>query len=253
MDNTNRTGMKIFYILILSLLMECLIFIDVYSQKTEHPDSITISIASSLPPLSVLIDSAINHNAMMKFRNLDVITKEYNIKSQNSYWIKNLGIQADARYGTFDNFSTNTSEGQNPSLLATRSTQMNYGIGAFVKLPFYDLLNRKNQMKMARLELSQARSMVDAQRDEIRQTVIRLFNDVLLKQRLLEIKSKNLGNARINMAMVEKQFQNRTVDIAEYARISEIAGRAEADYEAARSDYITAYMILEEITGFEFK
>jgi outer membrane protein TolC len=245
--------MKIPLVAMNIFLFECLIVFAGYSQKEAITDSLSASQVSALPPLSVLIDSAISTNAMVRFRNLDITSKEYNIKAQNSSWIKNFGIQADARYGTFDNFSTNTAEGQTPSILATRNTQMNYGVGAFVKFPFFDFVNRKNQLKMARIELSQAESMAEAQKLEVKQMVIRQFNDVLLKQRLLEIKSRNLGTARVNLAMVEKQFQNRSIDIAEYARITEIAGGAEAAYESARAEYITAYMILEEMAGFKFR
>jgi outer membrane protein TolC len=73
---------------------------------------------------------------------------------------------------------------------------------------------------------------------------------VLLKQRLLKIKSKNLSTARVNMEMVEKEFQNGVVSVTEYARISDIVARNESDFETARTDYVTAYMILEEMIGF---
>lgn len=238
--------------MLLVMLTEQATILPGVSQDLPVADSLVGQSIASLPPLSVIIDSALSTNAMVRLRNLDINSKEFNLKSQNATWFRNIGIQADARYGTFDNFSTNTNEGQTPSTLATRNSQMNYGVGAFVKFPFYDLVNRKNQLKMARIELSQAQTMAEAQRDEVRQMVIRQFNDVLLKQRLLEIKSKNLGTARINLAIVQKQFQNRNIDIGEYARIEEIAGRAEADFEAARSEYITAFMILEEIAGFKF-
>jgi outer membrane protein TolC len=159
-------------------------------------------------------------------------------------------VQADIRYGTFDNFSTNTSEGQSPAVLATRSSQTNYGVGAYIKFPLQDLVNRKNQVRMAQSELDQAHSMAEAQRDEVTQLVIKQYNDVLLKQRLLKIRSKNLSTARVNMEMVEKEFQNGVVSVTEYARISDIVARNESDFETARTDYVTAYMILEEIIGF---
>jgi outer membrane protein TolC len=146
----------------------------------------------------------------------------------------------------------NTSEGQSPSSIATRSNQTNYGIGGFIKFPLQDVLNRRNLIIQAQSELDQAESMAEAQRVELRELVIRQYNDVLLKQRLLKIRSKNLSTSKINMEMVEKEFQNGVVSVTEYARIFDIVARSESDFETARTDYITAYMLLEEIVGFKF-
>ncbi len=204
-----------------------------------------------LPPLSVLIDSATIHNPMIKFREHEVNAKASNLQSQKNYWIRNLGVQADMRYGTFDIFTSNATDGQNPYIYASRSNQLNYGVGAFIKFPFYDFVNRKNQIKQATSELGQAASMADAQLSELRQSIITHYNDVLLKQKMLKIKSRSLGNARINMEMVEAEFTNGHVTVSEYARISEIASSAEADFESAKSELITSLMILEEMVGFK--
>jgi outer membrane protein TolC len=114
------------------------------------------------------------------------------------------------------------------------------------------VLNRRNLIIQAQSELDQAESMAEAQRVELRELVIRQYNDVLLKQRLLKIRSKNLSTSKINMEMVEKEFQNGVVSVTEYARIFDIVARSESDFETARTDYITAYMLLEEIVGFKF-
>ncbi|MBK9392023.1 MAG: TolC family protein [Bacteroidetes bacterium] len=81
--------------------------------------------------------------------------------------------------------------------------------------------------------------------------MITQYNDVLLKQRILKIKSRNMGNARINMDMVEAEFKNGQIPVSEYARISEMTSSSEADFETARSELTTSVMILEEMVGFK--
>lgn len=244
--------MKIFNIVLLIAFVQATTHTTAMAQGPDATGPATISTEFTFPPLSALIDSALATNAMMRFRQQGITGKQCNLNSYRNYWTRNVGLQADVRYGTFDNFSTNTAEGQTPSANATRSNQTNYGVGAYIKFPLQDALNRKNQIRMAQSELDQAQSMAQAQRDEITQLVIRQYNDVLLKQRLLKIKSKNLGTARVNMEMVEKEFQNGVVPVTEYARIADIVARNEADYETARTDYTTAFMILEETSGFKF-
>lgn len=232
-------------------------FLTVSGMWGQDPDSLGFGsipdAGSMLPPLEVVIDSALSNDPTLHYQDLQTLSNEYKLKLSRNEWVKNLGFQSDVRYGTFDNFSTNTGDGQTPSILATKSNQTNYGVGVFLKVPIDALVNHKSQVNLAKTALEQSETMADAQRREIRQQVIRLYNDVLLKQRLLEIRSKNVYSSRINMALVEKQFRNRQLDAAEYARVAEIAGRAEAEYEAARTDYITAFMILEEIAGFKFQ
>jgi len=226
--------------------------IPVYAQTGKEFDLLKDDIESMLPPLETIIDSAIVNNPNVRFRDLQIEVNESKLNTEKSLWTKNLGIQADMRYGTFDNFSTNTAEGQNPALLATRNIQFNYGAGAFIKFPLHDALNRKNQIRMARTEFEQAQSSSLAQRNELRQLIIKQYNDVIVKQRILKIKSKYVETNRINIEMVEKEFLNGIVSLTEYSRISGIFSTTETEYESAKMDFRTAYMILEELAGYKF-
>jgi outer membrane protein TolC len=204
-----------------------------------------------IPPLFDVIDSALKHNALVRFREMDIRTKEYKLKSERTYWTRNLGLQADTRYGTFDNYAYNNT-GLSTSMLLTNSRQFNYGMGVYVKFPLADLFDRKNQINRASYELEQAHSMADAQQEELRQEVIRLYHDLLLKQKMLRIRSKALGSARVNQDMIENEFRNGLIPVVEYVRVSDIVSNVEADYEKAKSEFISSRMILEDIAGFSF-
>ncbi len=223
-----------------------------FAQQDKAFDLLKDDIESMLPSLETMIDSAIANNPYVKMKNLQINISEYKLKADRMQWIRNLGVQADMRYGTFDNFSTNTAEGQSPALLASRSSQFNYGAGTYIKIPFYDILNRKNQIKIDKVELEQAQSFFEAQKNDLRVMVIRQYNELISKHRVLKIKSKYAETTRINMEMVEKEFTNGVVPVTEYARISEIYSRTLADFESSKMDFRTAYMVLEEIVGFKF-
>lgn len=222
------------------------------SAQVENTDTRSITIDVPIPPLVVILDSAISNNPMVRFREQGITGKESNLTYYKNYWSRNIGVQADVRYGTFNNFSTNTAEGQTPSVISTNTSQVVYGIGMYLKFPLQDMVDRRNQITMAKSELDQARSMAEAQRDELTQMVIKQYNDVILKQRILAIKSKNLGSSKVNMDMVEKQFQNGVVSVTEYTRITDIVSDVQSEYETARTDFLTSYMILEEMAGFKF-
>lgn len=243
-----KRSLKILIIIVNILLLQ----ISGVAQTAQEKDLLNIEIVTVLPPLGHLIDSAIAHNPYVRYRDLQIIVNKCKYNADRSQWLRNMGVQTDIRHGTFDNFSTNTSEGQNPSLFATKSNQTNYGVGAYIKFPLYDLVNRKNQVNLAKTEVEQAESMAEVQRDEVRQLVIRQYQELILNQKLIRNKSKYFETAKVSMAMAEKEFQNGVIPVGEYSRISEIANRAADDFETARINFITSYLILEEIVGIKF-
>lgn len=222
------------------------------AQQSKVFDLSTGNIETILPPLETIIDSAIAKNPYVKFRDLQIIVNTHKLKSDRTEWTRDIGFQTDVRYGTFDNFASNVVEGQNPALTSTRNTQTNYGVGAYIRIPFYDFLNRKNQINLAKAEIEQAQSFSQVQRNELRQIVIRQYNELIIKHRLLQIKSKYTETSRIHMQIVEKEFIKGSISLTEYSSLSEIASRAESELENAKMDFRTAYMILEEIVGMKF-
>jgi outer membrane protein TolC len=206
-----------------------------------------------IPPIKVIIDSVIKKNAMLRYRNQEIEAKEYAVDSERKNWTKNFGIQADTRYGTFDNLTANSIAGQTITTYSrTANTQFNYGVGLYLKIPVFDGINRKNQINIAKVILEEAKSMAENQEDEIRQLVIKQYQDIILKQKLLDLRSQNLGNAKVNMEMVEKEFRNGITSIAEYVRLSDMTSRIESEYEVAKSDFLLSKKLLEDMAGFTF-
>jgi len=206
-----------------------------------------------IPPLSLLIDSAYAHNAFVEYRDLDVQVQQRNLKTDRTYWLRNIGLQTDVRYGSFDHFTTNSVEGEVPTNVTLTSNEIRYGVGAYIKLPLSDAVNHRNQDKIGKLEIAKAERMAEIQREQVRQLVIRQYNDLLLKMRLFKIRVRELETARINQQMADKEFVNGVIQMTEFARISGITTGIESNYEITRTDVITDLMILEDMTGMKFK
>lgn len=238
----------------LSLLVFSLLWFPctVSSQAVTTFDPIKEDISNKLPPLAALMDSAIANNPYIRFRDLQIIVNNCKLKSNQIDWTRNIGFSADVRYGNFYNYSQNAVGGIEPPAVATTRAETKWGGAVYFKFPVYDLVNRKNQLKMAGIEVEQAQSMAEVQRDEVRQLVIRQYNELVLKQRLLRVKSKFFETSKASMMLVEKEFINGIIPLTEYARLSEAANRTESDYEVTRMDFLTAYLILEEIVGMDF-
>jgi len=242
-----KLSLKCIVIVVINFCCNCYLS----AQNTPIEKVIAIKSKINIPPLNVIIDSVLKNNAMLKFRKQGIGVKESTLESEKIYWTRNLGIQAETRYGTLNSFST-SADGNSTAAFATTATQFNYSAGIYLKFPVFDFLNRKKQITLARLEIEQAMSIEQSLKDEIRQNVIKLYHDLLLKQRILQIRSESLGSGRVNMQMAEKEFRNGVIQVTEYARISGITSNLEADYEFAKSEFIIAKSILEDMAGFNF-
>jgi outer membrane protein TolC len=241
-----NTSLKIVIILIVTGFS----IIQSKAQEINRDTVKTTSVKLLIPALDVLIDSALVNNGMLNYRKLEIEAKKHNLKSKRRDWTRNFGIQSDTRYGTFDNFSSNVN-GPITTTLTSTTKQLNYGIGLYLKIPVFDMINRKSEIKRAKAEVDQAKSLKISQEDELKEVVIRYYEDLILKQELLELRSSNLGNARVNLEMVKKEFINGLIPIYEFVRISDMTARIAAEYEKAKSDFLVSKKILENITKLE--
>jgi len=223
---------------------------EVVAQDSNEREFKNASTKLLIPALNELVDSALVYNGMINYRKLEIDSKESNLKSKRQYWTRNFGIQGDTRYGTFNNLSSIS--GDNATVnLASNTQQLNYNVGLYLKIPVFDVINRKSQIKQAKSELEQAKSLAKSQESELTELVIRYYEDLKLKQNLLELRASNLGNARVNMEMVEKEFRNGLIPISEYVRISDMTSRITAEFQEAKSNFMVSKQLLENLTGVE--
>lgn len=223
------------------------------AQDSDTFNPLTDDITEWLPPLSVILDSAVLNDPYVNFRLAQININEAKKTATRRQWSRNFGVQADIRYGTFDNFSTNETQGSAPANFSTTREEFKYGYAAYVKFPLFDFINARNSKRIADLEIDQAKNMVTVQRDEVRQLIIRQYNDLLTKQRVLRIKSRYLETSKLTFQMIEKEFLNGVIALTEYVRIMDIVTRAETDYEEADVAYSTSLLILREISGMKLK
>jgi outer membrane protein TolC len=222
------------------------------AQTQVRFNPLTDDISRIIPPMSVLLDSAYAHDPTLRFNELQYLINKGNLRTAQSQWTQDLGLQANAGYGTFDYLYSNSVGSSTQQTTTLRQNETQYGVGAFVRLPLYDLVNRRNQIKIGKAVVDQAKALSDTRKNEIRELIITQYNDILTKQNLLKIKSKYLETSRINTQMAEKGFVKGTVSVDDYSRVSEIGSRTESDFETAKMDFINSYMIMEVITGMNF-
>ncbi|MCX6306821.1 MAG: TolC family protein [Bacteroidetes bacterium] len=219
------------------------------SQPVKRFDLEKDNISNLIPPLEVLIDSAIAHNAALKSSQLAVGVNSKALKAYANSWTKNLSLTADVRYGTFTNYSTD----QITNLaVSTNKSEFRYGVGGTLKFAINDFVDRKNQIGMFKTEVEIARSDYDEKVNQLKKLVIIEYNDLLLKQKLMILSAAKTETVKVNMQMVEKEFRNGVIPLTEFTNMSATVFDSEAAFENARMEFRNAYMMLEETTGMKF-
>lgn len=240
--------MKGTYLLLLLLLMNFsgLSRLNAAEKATFSP--LTDEIMDFLPPLSVLLDSAVQKNPYVRFRNIQLLIEDCKLKGIKTEWTKNLGIQGELRYGTYDSYLSSGGS----SISTTASQELRWNYSTFFNIPLQTFFNRKNQLRQSKLEKEQAQAMAAVQAEELKLSIIRQYNDLLLKQKVLKIKSKFKETSEINMQLTETGFTNGTVPMSEYAMISENYTRSQTEFATAYVEFQTAYQLLEVLCGMTF-
>jgi len=233
------------YLIILGLLMLGMHTVNGQEENNKKPYELDI------PLLPILIDSALAKNKMLEYRRLEIDAKTYHAKSKAKNWTRYMGFQGGAQYGVFDNFSTSdqvniTTNDVNSSLL-----QWNFNIGVFLKIPIFGIINNKANNTIADVEIEQARSLHGSLIEEIIDDVIKLYEDLILRQELLEINAKNYANGRVNFEMIQKEFENGHISVTEYVRVSDVITKLTIEYEKSKSYFFQAKKLLENKVGFK--
>ncbi|MEJ5303128.1 MAG: TolC family protein [Bacteroidales bacterium] len=242
-----------FYLLILTLVSGFNLFGQNTNEQNEPTfDPIIDDIAKHIPPLEALIDSAIANSPYLKFRDAAIVVSHYKYLNDKNQLLRDIGFSIEWRYGRFDNWSSNEGGGTIPVVVGSTRDEWRYGAGAYIKIPLFDITNRKTTINLAKKEVEQAINHRNELIHEIRKDVIVQYNELLMRQKLMKIASDNQITAEIQLRMAEKQFQNGQLPLGEMARMMDLMARAKAEYEQQKTAFVVAYSLLEITTGVKF-
>jgi len=225
--------------------------------RQQKFNPLSSNIEDVLPPLSVLLDSAVVHAAQVNYEELHAMRNRYEIKRARLEWTQYFGINLDGGWGNWltdnvDNVRKSIATNGGSISDYTRSYRWNYAISYFVRFPLSSILKRKNEIMIAKKEVEMSLALRDQRANEARLETIREYNAMLMAQSRMKISNDYQEYTKIQMQMADLQFQNKEIEIAEYARLKEIQIRGANDYEQYKSEFSMNYQLLEEMTGMKF-
>jgi outer membrane protein TolC len=219
--------------------------------KLQKFNPLTDNVEDVLPPLSVLLDSAVVHSAQANYESLHAMRNYYEIVRARQSWTQYLGFNLDGGWGNWETRDRDMIQSQS-TYGTTNSFRWNYDAQLWVRYPLSAAITRSNEIKFSKKEMEMSLSLRDQRAREARLDVIRYYNAMLQAQSKLKISNDYQSYTMIQMKMADMQFLNKEIEVAEYARLKEIQTRGAYDFEQFKSDFSMNYQLLEETTGIKF-
>lgn len=210
------------------------------------------NIQEKLPPLEVLIDSAVKNAPRIRMREAEVSLARFRLKESKWSWTRHFGLISNFNFGNNYNFSTNETSGSAPSQFITTRAETAFTIGFFLRFPAFDAINRKNEVNIGKREVEKTMLLREEMVRETSQEVILVYQDLLLHQDLLKVKNEAQITSEIQVKMAEKEFLNGKISIADLSRLTEMHSINVYNFKKDRVLFYRQYLILEQLVGMKF-
>ena len=164
--------MRVLYIIFFFLIIcfKSVLFAQASFQKSDSISSIFYS--RNIPPLKEFIEFALKNSPILKSSDLQIEEMFEKIKKEKKSWTDFVFIDANAKYGLFNQLSiTQQSSGTDLSVKDARE-QFNYYAGLTIRLPISNFITKKNEINILNKNLSESKARREQIKLEITQLVI---------------------------------------------------------------------------------
>jgi len=209
----------------------------------------------NLPPIDVLIESAMLHSPLLKAKEKQVDIDGEEHKIQKRKWMNYVFIEGAANYGKYDQvlLQDHTSEDNSSNYgLLNRGEQTRYYGGVGIKLPFSSLTNRKRQLQKRKLKQEQSDLEMQDVRQQLKHMVIDAYYQLQYLDESMRTYNRIYQTLEIGYLKAEKDLLNGRTNLNEFALLASTVGKAKDDYDKARHTFYAHYYRLKDLTGLEF-
>ena len=203
-----------------------------------------------LPPLEVLIDSALIHSPLMRVADQDILLSQYALTDIHRDWMRKVNLTADARYGStldYSRLSSVSGSGVIPN--SANRSMLNSGVGMSLYMPISDVLDRKRRVSSAKMKIEQAEIMKEDTERTIKQTIISAYYEVLTLQKTLEMQIEMRSSAGMLYEQTKSDFEENRTNFTEYTQAYEAYLTSQSTYETQKNNLLRAIRTLEVNVG----
>lgn len=210
------------------------------------PDWLTVFFDSPATALPLLTAAAIRHSAQVRTLELEKSINEQDIKIGKNSLLSTLALSSSYSYGNLS--SIVLVDPNNPNQFSTYSSSR-YSTGINFALPLDRVMSRGALLKKDELAYQRTESMRQERLSIVRQQVIQLYQGVALARQLLTLRQEAFVNVQTGYQLAEKEFRLGQLSLPALALVTSQLSEGALAQAAARNQYDTAFMLLEELVG----
>ncbi len=211
--------------------------------------------AFKLPDLQACIDSALANSPLLKTTDEQVAQLLEDIKIQKRSWGEYVLVDANTRYGLFNQLSVAdpAGTGSTPGLdLYSAEERFNYYAGVTLRLPLSYLWSNNNKVKKLKYSINEA----ELRREELKKEIIRMVVTEYYKLKssyeVLGVHQDNVQTAQLDLMKAKNEIKNNTIKMSEFSTISYSYTRSYVEFIDARNNFFAQYYLLKLLTGSNF-
>lgn len=197
--------------------------------------------------IPLLTAAVIKHSAQIKLVDIERLVAQQDLQITKKSILNGLGAGATYSYGNQGGVGIANDPTQTTQI--TTYTASRYSVGVTAAISIAQLLSRHNLINRDKLNLQRAEATRQDREDQIRQSVIQLYQNVVLTKRLLTLQQESYVTVQSTYRLTEKQFRAGQVALPDFSAATEQLNAGAVGLETARNQYETSFMLLEALTG----
>lgn len=205
-----------------------------------------------LRPLNAILADAEQHSPALKMEQLDAEILYSDLRILKKEWANYLALSGSFQVGNVQ-FIDNLSSGSTPDVRTVTRENIFAVAGVSIRLPLSDFITKAERRRQLEIQLDQERLNLQQKKFELRQLVIRQYNDLQRALRLMEIRNRDLNFHELTTETAERYFREGSMDLEEYTNAFNRRNEAEIRLEEAKMDAQLLYLLLRELAGKEIK
>lgn len=203
--------------------------------KTPVSDTLKPDLTKYIPPLYMLIDSAIANHPEIKRWAYESESFEHEIKATSLDWVR---ATSGGNYNIFFANDPNIPFVGIPNSLFAR-----------VEVSWDDLYTRRHRKRALKAQANaDAQGSANAER-LVAAEVTMLYNNLFMYQKMLEVNQKAIQMGKMGVELGEEKFRNGQIQLSELSQLYDLMTKYGLEYERSYAAYKSAYTDLERIVG----
>lgn len=219
--------------------------VQVFGQNVDYNKIILPNHVDTPDFAEKLVQLAWQNNPLNDILRREVKISEYAVKRNRSDWWDIIHLQGNLNEFTVNRYLLNQDDeadrAQRADFYPLYNIRANISLGMFVRIPYNTRINRE--------QVAIAESNLDARKLEIRNVVMKTYNDYVLKEKIYKIQTQVFSDVENAHKLTEQKFKNGETSFEAYSASQGNYNRASIVLLTAETDYKNTKLDLEKLIG----